>query len=72
MTEQDRKVIAAQLWATRASIDAALIALGEDQDESDTDEGCTHPPEDRVDETTMGGPLEWRCRRCGYHSTTTD
>lgn len=70
MTEQERRVLAAQLWATRASVDAALVALGEQFADDDTPEGCTHPADQREDTTTMGGPVEWRCRACGFHSIT--
>jgi len=66
MTEQERKVIAASLWATRASVDVALIALGELSDEAESDTGCAHPVEMRQDLTTMGGPEGWRCRSCGF------
>jgi hypothetical protein len=68
MTDQERRVLAAQLWATRASVDAALVALGEMHNETTDveDDGCTHPIELRQDQTTMGGPDGWRCRSCGF------
>lgn len=27
---------------------------------------CRHPPERRVDMTTMAGPERWSCMDCGY------
>jgi hypothetical protein len=72
-------LLVAQLYASRAQaeatitqIDATLAALGVPMDRADADAICTHPVELREDLTTMGGPLEWRCRACGFHSTTTD
>lgn len=71
MKESQRKMIATVLFAARASVDAALMALGEDiEDEDDENDACTHPMEARENLTEMGGPLEWRCRICGFHSTT--
>jgi len=72
MKETERRMIATVLFAARASVDAALMALGENIDGEEKEEKavCTHPIERREDLTEMGGPLEWRCRACGFHSTT--
>ena len=77
MTEQERKTIVAQLWATRASVDAALTALGafDDEDVEGTpgaSRPCSHPTDERIDETTMGGPEWWRCRVCGFSTLPTE
>ncbi len=67
MTPQEKRVLVAQLWATRASVDAALTALGAFDDAAEADESvCMHPIDERIDETTMGGPEGWRCRVCGF------
>jgi len=72
----NREVLIAQLLAARAmaettiaQIDVTLTALGLPI-EDDADGGCAHPMDQREDLTTMGGPLERRCRACGFHSTT--
>jgi len=71
MKESERRMIATVLFAARASVDAALMALGENVDvEKEEKEVCAHPMELRDNLTEMGGPLEWRCRACGFHSIT--
>lgn len=74
MTETERQVAIAALHATIASAETALVALGAmtTDDTAQTDGGCTHPLELRQDMTTMGGPVEWRCRACDFHSVTPD
>ena len=76
MTDRECKVLVAQLWAMRASVDAMLTALGAfDDDDASEAAGsarpCSHPIDDRVDETTMGGPEWWRCRVCGFSTLPT-
>lgn len=75
-----RDILVAQLLAARTQaeatitqLDATLAVLGvpmADSPDDALDAGCTHPRDERDNLTEMGGPLEWRCRRCGFHSTT--
>lgn len=69
MTDRDREVLVSQLLAARAQIDATLTVLGVPFEDDDA-AICAHPMESREVMTTMGGPEEWRCRACGFHSTT--
>lgn len=48
----------------------ALIAELEQEEAAGSGAECEHPPAERIDESTMGGPTEWRCRLCGSHSVT--
>jgi len=59
--------VLAQLLAIRAQVDAviALVTGG-------SDEGCTHPVDDRVDMTEMGGPIRYLCRAGGQEITLTE
>lgn len=51
-----------QLVSMRAAIDAALILLGEEEEQP---QGCQHPQESRLDMSTMGH-IRWQCGLCGY------
>lgn len=54
----------AQIEAMHAEITAALSLL------SDPDTGqCRHPPERRINITTMGGPAVWQCADCGHQQS---
>lgn len=57
----DRAPIIYQLVSMRAQIDAllALLTSGEDG-------ACIHPPDKRLNLTTMGGPTKWQCRLCDH------
>lgn len=41
-------------------------------DASGSDEGCSHPADERVDLTEMGGPIRYLCRVCGQEITVTE
>lgn len=56
--------VLAQLLAIRAQVDAAIALVS-----GGSDEGCTHPVDDRVDLTEMGGPIRYLCRACGQEIT---
>lgn len=59
--------VLAQLLAIRAQVDAAIALVS-----GGNDEGCTHPVDDRVDLTEMGGPIRYLCRACGQEITLTE
>jgi len=42
----------------------ALELVGGEQSE------CAHPPEQRENLSTLGGPEAWRCRACGAEITS--
>lgn len=50
-----------QLMAARASIDALISTFM-----VETSPGCTHPENQRLNLTTMGGPKQWTCKACGF------
>jgi len=61
----DDKLIMA-LLAIRAGVDEALSLLGyEEKEEKESKKECTHPPNKRIDMSTMGNE-EWVCSLCGY------
>lgn len=37
-----------------------------------SDERCSHPADERVDLTEMGGPIRYLCRACGQEVTPTE
>jgi len=37
-----------------------------------SDEGCSHPADERIDLTEMGGPIRFLCRACGETITLTE
>lgn len=55
----------AQVEAMHATINSALSVLVGPVQEEDAS-GCRHPPEARIDTTTMGGLDSWQCRLCGH------
>lgn len=57
----NKEILIAQLEAMRAQLDAALFLLAEPE----TEERCLHPPESRINMSTMG-KVSWECRICGY------
>ena len=59
--------VLAQLLAIRAQVDAAIALVT-----GGRGEGCTHPEDDRVDLTEMGGPIRYLCRACGQEITLTE
>jgi hypothetical protein len=59
----------ARLIATLNSIGSLIDGLIAEFEEDDAAAGsgmCEHPPGEREDLTTMGGPEGWRCRACGF------
>ena len=69
--QRERDILIAQLFAARAQLDAMLAVLGVPEEGADlTARECPHPGELREDLREMGGPLEWRCRGCWFHSIT--
>lgn len=60
MIEINKDALINQLVSMRASIDACLYMLKEEE------EGCNHPKEFRIDYTTMGGKEHWKCQKCGF------
>lgn len=50
-----------QLVSMRATIDACLYMLQDDDDDK-----CKHPKESRLNLTTMGGKTHWQCQKCGF------
>lgn len=65
-----KEVLIAQLLAARTQIDATLAILGVKIQEDEEDDECQHPKDQRENLSTMGGPDEWRCRLCDFHSIT--
>ena len=63
MSDRDRKILIEQLYATRASIDASLMILEGDKDDS----SCKHPKDSVSDLSTFGGE-KYRCGLCGAES----
>lgn len=59
-----RKAILSQIYILRAQVDT-IIAMIEEL-ESNEDQKCLHPKEQRINLTTMGGPEKWVCKICGY------
>lgn len=75
--EINKKALINQLLSMRATIDAALFILGEEDEietsqldnsnlDKDIQEQCNHPKDKRTIYTTMGGAEHWVCDLCGY------
>lgn len=62
MTERDKEILIAQLFAARAQIDATLAVLGVPEDGP-----CTHPKDEIIDISTFGAE-RYRCQLCGEES----
>lgn len=63
----NKAAMANMLLSMRAQIDALLDLLGEGGEQ-----GCQHPPDQRLNLTVLGGPDQWQCRACGYQHTEPD
>ena len=63
-----RDAILAQALAIRAQVDALISMVSGEAN----DEGCSHPVDDRVDLTEMGGPIRDLCRACGQEIILTE
>lgn len=55
-----------QLLALRAQVDAMLAMVPEEHEELPREEceTCSHPPEQRQEISTMGGPPRQLCKLC--------
>ncbi|WP_018130713.1 hypothetical protein [Effusibacillus pohliae] len=58
----NKEALISQLVALRATIDAALILLSQDETPQ-----CDH--KNRLSLTTMGGFESWLCKDCGFEFT---
>lgn len=62
----DRTEVIKMLEAIINMAEAALMRLGiEEAVYRSTEQGCLHPMEARIDESTMG-EKRWRCQQCNY------
>lgn len=57
------------LVAMRALTEAALFSLTGPPPDVEEVPICEHPPESRLNLSTMGGPSSWQCRLCGHTQT---
>lgn len=62
MSTSPVRVRLAQLYALRAQLDALIVT---EEAALETPSECPHPPDQRKDATTMGGPRKFKCLACG-------